>query len=99
MHPARRLRAGSPRTTNRLDFRLFYVVLAGLSGVIVLFRFVISTSVVEAAVLSLSALAIALLIAWRALPPWSGSDQGKVVVLCFLVAQLMAVLLVAVLVK
>jgi len=78
--------------TKPVDFRLLYVFLLGLSGAILLFGFIISTSVVEAVVASVAGLTITLLVAWRALPTWRGGDRAKAFVVGFGFVQLVVVI-------
>jgi len=92
-----RLQSSGPPTfvTKRFDSRLLYFVLLGLSGCVLLFRFGIKTSAVEAVVLSVVALMIGLVVAVRALPPWRGSERDKTIVLVFGVAQLLVVIVIS----
>ena len=85
--------------TEPLDFRLAYVLSLGVSGAILLFSFVISAPVVEAVIASVTGLAVTVVVAWRGLRPWRGSDRGKAVVVGFGVMQLVVVIAVVAAVK
>jgi len=84
---------------SRADARLVYVLSLGISGVVILFSFVVHVSVLEAVITSAIAVAIALSIAIFGLPPWQGTARGRTLVLGFGVIQLVLVIAITLLIK
>jgi hypothetical protein len=85
--------------TKVFDVRLLYVFFLGLSGAVLLFTFVLSVSILEAAIATTIGLAITVLIARRNLPPWRGTERERLLVVGFGAVQLAIVIVVAAVVR
>lgn len=81
------------------DLRLLFFLTSGLSGSIILFTFVIPTTVAVAVGCTVVGLVVGLGIAMWAMPEWRGSERDKRVIASVGLAQLLVVSVVSLIVK